>query len=162
MVITFCLHLYETCTQKNVFLIWLVNFQNCAAIKKSHYGFKTDPYPNILIPLANWTSVFTSEDPLQPLPDLGPSPHSAVSDITIGYPISLQWCNATRVSPFAFNKSPLSFWLMVLIHYNVIDILIVPLNASTVYHILEMLVVGIVFDRLSLFVSIIGSLFPFC
>jgi hypothetical protein len=42
---------------------------------------------------------------------------------------------------------------MVLIYYNVIDILIVPLNASTVYHILEMLVVGIVFDRLSLFVS---------
>jgi hypothetical protein len=51
---------------------------------------------------------------------------------------------------------------MVLIHYNVIDILIVPLNASTVYHILEMFVVGIVFGRLSLFVSIVGSLFPFC
>jgi hypothetical protein len=34
---------------------------------------------------------------------------------------------------------------MVLIHYNVIDILIVPLNASTVYHILEMFVVGVVF-----------------
>ena len=77
------------------------------------------------------------------------------SGITIGYPISLQWYNTTRVSPFAFNR------LMVLIHY-VIDILIVPLNASTVYHILEMLVVGIVFDRLSLFVSIVGSLFPFC
>jgi hypothetical protein len=30
-----------------------------------------------------FTSVFTSEDPLQPLPDLGPSPHPAVSDITI-------------------------------------------------------------------------------
>jgi hypothetical protein len=44
----------------------------------------------------------------------------------IGYPISLQWYNATRVSPFALN------WLMVLIHY-VIDILIVPLNVSTVY-----------------------------
>ena len=26
---------------------------------------------------------FTSEDPLQPLPDFGPSPHPAVSDITI-------------------------------------------------------------------------------
>ena len=26
---------------------------------------------------------FTSEDPLQPLPDLGPSPHPAVSDINI-------------------------------------------------------------------------------
>jgi len=51
---------------------------------------------------------------------------------------------------------------MILIHYNVIDILIVPLNASTVYHILEMFVVGIVFGRLSLFVSIVGSLFPFC
>jgi hypothetical protein len=43
---------------------------------------------------------------------------------------------------------------MVLIHYNAIDILIVPLNASTVYHILEMFVVGIVFGRMSLFVSI--------
>jgi hypothetical protein len=32
---------------KNVLLIWLVNFQSCAAIKKSHYGFKTYPYPNI-------------------------------------------------------------------------------------------------------------------
>ena len=53
---------------------------------------------------------------------------------------------------------------MVLIHYNVIDILIVPLNTSTVYHILEMFVVGIVFGRLRLFVSIsiVGSLFPFC
>jgi hypothetical protein len=30
-----------------------------------------------------FTSVFTSEDPLQPLPDMGPSPHPAVSDITI-------------------------------------------------------------------------------
>jgi hypothetical protein len=30
-----------------------------------------------------FTSVFTSEDPLQPLPDLGPSPHPAVSDINI-------------------------------------------------------------------------------
>ena len=29
------------------------------------------------------TSVFTSEDPIQTLPDLGPSPHPAVSDITI-------------------------------------------------------------------------------
>jgi hypothetical protein len=26
---------------------------------------------------------FTSEDPLQPLQDMGPSPHPAVSDITI-------------------------------------------------------------------------------
>jgi hypothetical protein len=33
---------------------------------------------------------------------------------------------------------------------------------STVYHILEMFVVGIVFGRLSLFVSVVGSLFPFC
>ena len=30
-----------------------------------------------------FTSVFTSKDPLQPLPDLGPNPHPAVSDITI-------------------------------------------------------------------------------
>ena len=38
--------------KKNVFLI-----QNCAAIrKKSHYGFKAYPHPNILISLANWTT----------------------------------------------------------------------------------------------------------
>jgi hypothetical protein len=30
-----------------------------------------------------FTSVFTSEDPLQPLPDLDPSTHPALSDITI-------------------------------------------------------------------------------
>jgi hypothetical protein len=30
-----------------------------------------------------FTSVFKSEDPLQPLPDMSPSPHLAVSDITI-------------------------------------------------------------------------------
>jgi hypothetical protein len=30
-----------------------------------------------------FTSLFTSEDPLQPLTDMGPSPHPAVSDITI-------------------------------------------------------------------------------
>ena len=41
---------------KNVLLICLVNFQNCAAIKKSHFGFKAYPYPNIMISLANWTS----------------------------------------------------------------------------------------------------------
>jgi hypothetical protein len=29
-----------------------------------------------------FTSVFTSEDPSQPLPDLGRSPHHAVADIT--------------------------------------------------------------------------------
>ena len=35
MLITFGLRLYEKYTPKNVFLIWLVNFQNCAAIKKT-------------------------------------------------------------------------------------------------------------------------------
>ena len=40
---------------KNIFLIWLVNFQNCVAIKKSHYDFKAYPYPHILITLANRT-----------------------------------------------------------------------------------------------------------
>ena len=57
MLITFGIHLYEICT-KNVFLICLVYFQNCAAIKKkikSHYGFKAYLCPNILIPLAKWT-----------------------------------------------------------------------------------------------------------
>ena len=39
----------------HVLLILVVNFQNCEAIKKSHYRFKTYPYPNILISLANWT-----------------------------------------------------------------------------------------------------------
>ena len=33
MLITFGIYLYEICT-KNVFLICLVYFQNCAAIKK--------------------------------------------------------------------------------------------------------------------------------
>ena len=54
MLITFGIHLYEICT-KNVFLICLVYFQNCAAIKKkkkkSHYGFKAYPCPNILYTL---------------------------------------------------------------------------------------------------------------
>ena len=55
MLITFGIHLYEIC-KKNVFLICLVYFQNCAAIiKKSHYGFKAYPCPNILIPLDKWT-----------------------------------------------------------------------------------------------------------
>ena len=54
ILFTFGIHLYEICT-KNVFLICLVYFQNCAAIKKSPYGFKAYPCPNILIPLAKWT-----------------------------------------------------------------------------------------------------------
>ena len=56
MLITFGIHLYEICT-KNVFLICLVYFQNCAAIKKKKKvtGFKAYPCPNILIPLAKWT-----------------------------------------------------------------------------------------------------------
>ena len=56
MLITFGIHLYEICT-KYVFLIFLVYFQNCAAIKKkkSHYDIKAYPCPNILIPLAKWT-----------------------------------------------------------------------------------------------------------
>ena len=49
MLITFGIHLYEICT-KNVFLIF-----KTAAIKKSHFGFKAYPCPNILIPLAKWT-----------------------------------------------------------------------------------------------------------
>ena len=55
MLITFGIHLYEICT-KNVFLICLVYFQNCAAIKKKKsLWFQTYPCPNILIPLAKWT-----------------------------------------------------------------------------------------------------------
>ena len=54
MLITFGIHLYEICT-KNVFLICLVYFQNCSNTKKSHYGFKAYPCPNIHIPLAKWT-----------------------------------------------------------------------------------------------------------
>ena len=46
MLITFGIHLYEKCT-KIVFPICLVYFQNCAAIRKSHYGFKAYPCPNI-------------------------------------------------------------------------------------------------------------------
>ena len=46
---------------KNVFLICLVNFQKCAAIKTSHYGFKAYPFPNILItfPLFHSSTLFT-------------------------------------------------------------------------------------------------------
>ena len=54
MLITFGIHLYEICT-KNVFLIFLVYFQLCSNKKKSHYGSKAYPCPNILIPLAKWT-----------------------------------------------------------------------------------------------------------
>jgi hypothetical protein len=45
MLITFGIHLYEKCT-KNVFLICLVNFENCSNKKISHYGFNAYPYPN--------------------------------------------------------------------------------------------------------------------
>ena len=50
MLIAFGIHLYEICT-KNVFLICLVYFQNCATIKKKkkkkrHYGFKAYPWLN--------------------------------------------------------------------------------------------------------------------
>ena len=50
MLITFGIHLYEICT-KNVFLICLVYFQNCAAIKKK----VTMVSKHILIPFAKWT-----------------------------------------------------------------------------------------------------------
>ena len=46
------LHLYEKCTKK-VCLICLASFQNCATRKKSHCGFKANPYP--FIPMVNWT-----------------------------------------------------------------------------------------------------------
>ena len=39
MIITFGVHLYE----KNVLLICLVNFQNCAAIKKKSLWFQSIP-----------------------------------------------------------------------------------------------------------------------
>ena len=57
MHITFGIQLYESCTN-NVFLICLEYFQNCVnkkIKKKSHYGFKAYPCPNILIPLDKWT-----------------------------------------------------------------------------------------------------------
>ena len=50
MLITFGIHLYEICT-KNVFLICLVYFQNCAAIKKKSVWFQSIPlskYPYTL------------------------------------------------------------------------------------------------------------------
>ena len=41
------------------FYLWNINRQSCVIISiimiKSHYGFKMYLYPNILIPLANWT-----------------------------------------------------------------------------------------------------------
>ena len=45
MLITFGIHLYEICTN-NVFLICLVYFQKCAAIKKKVTGFKAYPWLN--------------------------------------------------------------------------------------------------------------------
>jgi len=50
ILITFGLHLYEKCTN-NVFLICLVSFQNCAAIKKKSLWFQSIPlskYPYTL------------------------------------------------------------------------------------------------------------------
>ena len=48
----FGVHLYEKC------ITYLSGkfFPNCAAIKNKGTGFKAYPYPNIMIPLANWTS----------------------------------------------------------------------------------------------------------
>jgi hypothetical protein len=42
------------CNALQLFLIFLVYFQLCSN-KKSHYGSKAYPCPNILIPLAKWT-----------------------------------------------------------------------------------------------------------
>ena len=50
MLITFGIHLYENFI-KNVFLICLVYFQNCAAIKKKSLWFQSIPlskYPYTL------------------------------------------------------------------------------------------------------------------
>jgi hypothetical protein len=47
MLITFGIHLFWKCT-KNVFLICLVYFQNCAATKKKSLWFQS-------IPLSKWT-----------------------------------------------------------------------------------------------------------
>jgi hypothetical protein len=80
---------------KNVFLIWLVNFQSCAAIKKSHYGFKTYPYPNILIHLANWTIYVKFE-----LQTHLEHPSSCQSGVLV----VLWLCNfSTELSPFDVN-----------------------------------------------------------
>ena len=58
MLITFGIHLYEICI-KNVFLIAYLSgiFSKLCSNnkKKSHFGFKAYPCPNILMPLVKWT-----------------------------------------------------------------------------------------------------------
>ena len=51
ILITFGIHLYEICT-KNVFLICLVYFQNCAAIKKK--GTMASKHTLVQISLYPW------------------------------------------------------------------------------------------------------------
>ena len=49
-------YIFEKCTPKKCIPYLTGKFSKlCSNRKKSHYGFKTCPYPNILIPLANWT-----------------------------------------------------------------------------------------------------------
>ena len=52
MLITFGLHFNEKCTKKCI--PYLSGQFSKLQPKKSH-GFKPYPYPNIFIPLANWT-----------------------------------------------------------------------------------------------------------
>jgi len=45
-------YIFEKCTQKKCIPYLTEKFSKlCSNRKKSHYGFKTCPYPNILIPL---------------------------------------------------------------------------------------------------------------
>ena len=53
-----------------------------ARLKRDGIAY-SDARMNANIMNNQFTSVFTSEDPSQPLPDLGPSPHPAIPDITI-------------------------------------------------------------------------------
>ena len=55
MLITFGLHFFEKCTKKHIPYLTVKFSILCSNKKKCHYGFKTYPYPNIIIPLANWT-----------------------------------------------------------------------------------------------------------
>jgi hypothetical protein len=41
---------------KKMYSLFFWYIFNCAAIKKSHYGSKAYPCPNIPIPLAKWTT----------------------------------------------------------------------------------------------------------
>ena len=54
MFITFGIHLMKNVQKMYSLFVWFI-LKLRSNKKKSHYGFKASPCPNILIPLAKWT-----------------------------------------------------------------------------------------------------------